>query len=193
MRSKNSPSRPQTQFSREASASVVDVGLSLTSLSLLCLLQFSSSLSSRTVFSFLQFSLFLSFPSPLIAELSITFYSFTFFIHVMNFYDHFLELPQIITWSPHSTILKFSGLQIYAFWNRGFECHFEFAKMHKIWNEQLSRALWVRHLLDSGRDVEKTSAWPRNINSTQATPKFCPESWLSRKTIQSYLSSRLES
>ena len=30
-RSKSLPSRPQTQFSREASASVVDVGLSLTS------------------------------------------------------------------------------------------------------------------------------------------------------------------
>ena len=40
-RSKSSPSHPQTQFSREASASVVDVGLSLTSTSNLLLPQLS--------------------------------------------------------------------------------------------------------------------------------------------------------
>ena len=86
MRSDSSPSRPQTQFSREASASVVDVGLSLSSASDLPLLpQFSLSLSlALNHFHFFTLSLFHSrYECGLTSA------------------GHFLELPQITTWSPH--------------------------------------------------------------------------------------------
>ena len=112
---KSSPSRPQTQFSRGASASVVDVGLALSSpagpqFSVFNLPQIFLSLLPS--FNFPQFSLPPNINHIYPLTLSITLWKRT------NFRSLLRAFNKITTWGPHSTILKFSLLQIYPFWNK---------------------------------------------------------------------------